>query len=109
MVELVKGIKSTIINSRLFPYRTGQLKNLFYDNRTLNISGNVCNVPILNNKKVLYGKILEDAPAIRYGIRKIAKARYNYRKYPNRHFKYIEKIIDKDVVSYIKRLGGELI
>ena len=98
--------QESIKASSLFPYRTGFLLNNFFDKGVLALSDNSIGFSVLSNPKVYYGKILENAPSIRYKIRKVTKGYYSYIKHTNRHFRYIERIIEKDVVPAIERELG---
>lgn len=105
--NVVEIIKNTMLNSSIFPYRTGQLRDNFFENEILPIENGVA-VQILAKPLVNYGKILENAPTIRYGLReeKVGRygqvAKYSYIPHKNRHFRYIDKIIDSDVVRVLE-------
>lgn len=94
--------KQNIIFSNLFPYRTGQLRDNFFDDGILNLSDRSIGFSVLGNPIVYYGKILEVAPSIRYRLRKVSKGKYSYSKHKNRHYRYIDRIIEQDVVPAIE-------
>ena len=93
----------------MFCYRTGQLKENFFDEGIQQLSDNSIGFTVMSNPIIYYGKILQVAPSIRYGLKKRG-AVYSYIKHKNRHFRFIDKIIDKDVVPAIEQeLGVRLI
>lgn len=94
--------QNSIKTSSLFPYRTGFLLEHFFDKGVLAMGDNAIGFSVLSNPAVNYGKILENAPSIRYRIRKVSKHYYSYVKHTNRHFRYIERIIENDVVPAIE-------
>lgn len=104
--EFAVDFQDTFLNSNLFPYRTGQLKNNFFTSTELTDDG--LTLHLMQNPIVKYGKILEEAPSIRYGIKSTEKgfyrqiSKFRYVKKRNKHFRYIERIIEKDMIPYIE-------
>jgi len=96
MEEVAFAVENVVLNSATFPYRTGQLRNNFFDYTSGKMVGNVYSIDILTNPDVNYGKILQERASIRYRT----KNHYIYHK--NKHFRYIDKIIDRDVVPAIE-------
>ena len=106
LLEVQEVVNNTLLSSSMFPYRTGYLHDHFFDNSIETSTENSLSYTILNNKEINYGRILEVAPAIRYRLRRIDKHHYDYIKHTNRHFRYIERIIDNDVVQAIESKFG---
>lgn len=117
-MDLQQAIDITKYNflfSSRFPFRTGNLRNNFFDNAIStsdkSISFTVMSSPnlIVGKNKVNYGKLLEQAPSIRYGLKKKGYL-YSYIRHQNKHYRYIEKIIENDVVPALETdLGVKLI
>ena len=117
-MDLQRAVNITqenILFSDLFPFRTGNLRNNFFD-ATKPISENSIGFSVMSSQKLIvgknnvnYGKLLETAPSIRYGLKKNGVV-YNYVRYDNRHYKFIERIIEKDVIPAIEYdLGVKLV
>lgn len=105
LMEVLGDVKNTLLNSASFPYRTGQLKDNFFDENIVSETNKV-SITALSKPLVFYGQILEVAPSIRYRLRKTGKAEYSYIKKPNRHYRYIEKCIDNSVIPFIENKYG---
>lgn len=99
--EVVDITQQTILNSAKFPYRTGYLHDNFIDN-DLAIGGGIATFSVLSKPSVEYGKILENAPSIRYRLRKVRAGKFSYIRHENRHFRYIDRIIESEVLSAIE-------
>lgn len=106
LLEVQNLVIDTLLNSSMFPYRTGFLREHFFDNSRETSTENTLTTTMLDNPQVKYGRILEVAPSIRYRIRKINKHEYDYIKHQNRHFRYIERIIDNEGVQAIESEFG---
>lgn len=105
--EISNFAKDVFLSSRQFPYKTGQLHDNFFDDEIS--STNSIIVPIMTKKIVYYGKILEVAPAIRYRIKRdttFMGNRYTYIKHNNIHFRYIDRIIEDDVIPALEQEYG---
>lgn len=105
--EVSSFAKDVFLSSSKFPLRKGKLHDNFFDKEISNT--NSIAFPIITNKEVYYGRILEIAPAIRHRIKKDTRFRWNrytYKKYVNIHFRYIEKIIENDVIPELEREYG---
>lgn len=113
MQEIVDITKNTLLFSAKFPYRTGKLRNNFIDRNSTIIGDNNASFTVLSNPEVNYGRILENAPTIRYRLRRTNnknRIEYSYVRRDNRHFRYIERIIESDVVPALENgLGVERI
>ena len=96
MEEIAFAVENAVLNSATFPYRTGQLRNNFFDYTSGKTIDNVYSVDILTNPVVNYGKILQERASIRYRT----KNHHIYHK--NKHFRYIDKIVERDVVPAIE-------
>lgn len=99
-------VVDTLLNSASFPYRTGFGREHYFDNSREISTENTLTTTMLDNPEVRYMRILEVAPSIRYRIRKINKHEYDYIKHQNRHFRYIERIIDNEGVQAIESEFG---
>lgn len=108
LIGVANTVQRTMLASPLFPYKTGQLHDNFIDKGSEVAVGNTLTFTVLSNPLVNYGRILEVAPAIRYKIRKLNKKGnyYTYTKHKNRHFRYIERIIESYVISAIENEHG---
>lgn len=100
LLEVSNIVKDTIVNSSKFPFRTGQLKDNFIDIGSDTQSGNTYSFTALDNPLINYGQILEERASIRY------RTKNHFIRHKNKHFRYIERIIDADVVSAIEREFG---
>lgn len=113
MQEIVDLTKNTLLYSAKFPYRTGKLRNNFIDRNSTIIGDYDASFTVLSNPEVNYGRILENAPSIRYRLRRVDnknRIQYSYVRHNNRHFRYIERIIESDVVPALENsLGVEKI
>lgn len=98
--EVNMNVQNAVLNSAKFPYRTGQLRNNFFDFSSIVSGGDVARVDILTSPLVRYGKILEDRASIKYRT----KNHFIYHK--NKHFRYIDRIIETDVVDMLKTEYG---
>ena len=96
MEEVAFVVENVVLNSATFPYRTGQLRNNFFNYTSGQMVGDTYSIDILTTPLVNYGKILQDRASIRYRT----KNHYIYHK--NKHFRYIDKIINRDVVSALE-------
>lgn len=106
----VEVTKQNIIFSNKFPYRTGQLRDNFFDEGIQITGGNSISFTVMSNPKIYYGKILQIAPSIRYRVHKVGRGKFSYIKHTNKHFRFIDKIIEQDVVSAIEEdMGVRLI
>lgn len=105
LVEVLRDVKYNLLNSRAFPYRTGQLKDNFFDENVASETNKV-SVTALSNPLVFYGHILEVAPSIRYRITKSGNAKYSYKKRRNKHYLYIEKCINNSVIPFLENKYG---
>src|SRR5574344_135094 len=90
-----------MLGSSKFPYKTGQLHDNFLNGDEV-VADNFASFSVLGKPKIEYGMILENAPSIRYRLRKVSAHKYGYIRHTNRHFRYIERIINSDVVSAIE-------
>ena len=102
--EVAQNTKDVFLNSPKFPYRTGQLKNNFFDREE--VLPNEIVITALEKPLVYYGHILEVAPSIRYALKKASKSKYSYVKHNNRHYRYIERCIDSDVIPFLENNYG---
>lgn len=103
LVEVSSTVQNAILNSALFPYRTGNLRDNFIDYGSEVSNGNeysfsVLSSPMLikSSKGVNYGKLLEERASIRY------RTKNHIIRHKNTHFRYIERIIDNDVIDAIQ-------
>lgn len=104
IIEVAQSSKDVFLNSAKFPYRTGQLKNNFFDEEEA--TENSVKINALKKPLVYYGHILEVAPSIRYALRKASKSKYSYVKHNNKHYKYIERCIESDVIPFLENSYG---
>lgn len=105
MQNIINITQNALLNSAKFPYKTGQLKNNFIDRNSTIIFGNNASFTVLSNPLVNYGRILENAPSIRYRLKRTnnkKRIEYSYVKRANRHFRYIERIIESDVIAALE-------
>lgn len=100
LIEVSNLVKEQIVNSPIFPYRTGQLKENFIDVGSDISLDNNYSFTILSNPVVYYGKILEDRASIRY------RTKNHIIRHKNRHFRYIDRIIESEIVPEIEREFG---
>lgn len=111
MKEIVDITKNSLLYSAKFPYKTGKLRDNFIDRNSTIIGDYNASFTVLSNPIVNYGRILENAPSIRYRLRRTNnknRIEYTYVKRNNRHFRYIERIIESDVVPALENgLGVE--
>lgn len=103
--SLINLVQNGIINSVLFPYKTGQLKNNFIDKGSEIISDKVAEFSVLSNPLINYGIILENANTIRYGLKKVGY-KYKYIEKSNRHWHYQERINEHDIIPLIEDTLG---
>lgn len=102
-------VRDTMLSSSQFPYKTGYLHDNFFDKSGEISTDTELTLGILSEPTVYYGKILENAPSIRYKLRKDNSAkgnRYTYIRHNNRHFRYIDRIIEDEVISAIESEFG---
>lgn len=102
LYHAIEITKQNIIFSERFPYRTGQLRDNFFDEGIIPESDNSLSFTVMSNPKIYYGKILQVAPSIRYKIHKVSAGKFKYVKHANKHFRFIDKIIDESVVSALE-------
>lgn len=96
--EIADVIKTEIVESPRFPYRNGILKGSFIDKNSDIESANSYSFTILSSPTVQYGKILEKRASICY------RTKNHFIRHKNKHFRYIEKIIDDNVVGKIENM-----
>lgn len=99
LTSIANIVQTTIVNSAKFPYRTGRLKNNFFDNNIQTID-NKTTFTVLSNPLVSYGKILQERASINY------RTKNSTIRHKNRHFRYIDKIVNTDVISAIENSYG---
>lgn len=105
----VEIVRQNIIFSQKFPFRTGQLRDNFFDEGFTQLEPNSISFTVMSNPKIYYGKILQVAPSIRYRIKKVGYG-YTYIKHTNRHFRFIDRICEEDAIPAIENdLGVKLI
>lgn len=104
LIEISQTTKEVFLNSAKFPYRTGQLKNNFFDEEE--VTNNSVKINALKKPLVFYGHILEVAPSIRYRLKKVGKAKYDYEPKNNKHYRYIERCIESDVIPFLEESYG---
>lgn len=105
----VEITKQNIIFSRKFPYRNGKLRDNFFDEGYMQLEPNSISFTVMSNPEIYYGKILQVAPSIRYRIKKVGHG-YTYIKHTNRHFRFIDRICEDDVILAIENdMGVRLI
>lgn len=106
--EVGKLATYTFLSSVRFPRDSGQLHDNFFS-KPIAAGENSISFPLMKNPDVKYGKILEVAPSIRYKIRRVSGFkgnRYTYKKHPNKHFRYIENIIEQDIIPMLENEYG---
>ena len=105
LLRVQEVVNNTLLSSGQFPYRTGYLHDNFFNGSRISSTENTLTETILDEPSVKYGRILEVAPTIRYGIKKQGYL-YKYKQYKNRHFRYIDNIIENEVVDAIENEFG---
>ena len=112
LLELSNFVKAEFLSSPIFPYRTGNLKRNFFDVNGFSQTDNIVTQTILSSPDLLvgkrgtnYGKLLQFAPSIRRGFKKKGYI-YKYKRKPNIHFRYINRIIDNEIVGKIENNYG---
>ena len=105
LLRVQEVVNNGLLYSGQFPYRTGYLKDHFFTGSTQTSTQNTLTETILDEPTVKYGRILEVAPTIRYGMKKVGYL-YQYKRNKNRHFRYIERIINEEVVGAIESEFG---
>lgn len=100
LMRVVDVVKDSFMSSSIFPFRTGQLKDNFFDKNVYQLGEKDLGFEVIKNKDVYYGKILEIAPSIKY------RTRNGYIKHKNRHYMFIENIIENDTVPAIEKEFG---
>lgn len=93
---IVDTVQQTMLESPKFPYRTGQLHNNFIDKGIETLSDKSIGFSVLGNPVVYYGDILEKAYSINY------KTKTGHIRHKNKHYQYIERIIEDDVVRALE-------
>lgn len=114
LLKVNEVVQSAFLNSASFPYRTGNLKDNFFDANGAMQIDNTLQVGILSSsnlikgrKRVNYGKLLQVKPYIKYRKReKILGFIPTHIRHKNKHFRYIDNIIESDVVGAIEREFG---
>lgn len=109
--ELSNVIQSSFLNSAMFPYKSGNLKQNFFDRNGEIISDNMVTIGILSSDRLIkrglnYGKMLQFAPSIRYRKRGLIQGKPTYIRHKNRHYRYINNIIESSVVPMIENSFG---
>ena len=106
--EVSQLVTYQFLGSAKFPYDTGRLHNNFFSEPISNGENSII-FNLMENPVVYYGKILENAPSIRYRIRKVSNYKgnkYTYKKKENKHFRYIERIMEEDVIPMLESEYG---
>lgn len=113
LLKVNEVVQSAFLNSASFPFRTGNLKDNFFDANGAMQIDNTLQVGILSSKNLIngnrgvnYGKILQIAPSIRYRKKGLISGRVTHIRHKNKHFRYIDNIIESDVVGAIEREFG---
>lgn len=91
-------VQSGLVNSAKFPFRTGHLKSNFLD--TANQTDNNVEFTVLSKPSVYYGKILQERASINY------RTKNSTIRHKNRHFRYIDRIVEEDILSQIENAYG---
>ena len=94
--EIAMAVENAVLNSAIFPYRTGQLRNNFFDFGSARSDGQTHTIDIMTNPVVYYGKILQTRRNIRY------KTKNHYIAHENKHFRFIDNIIRTDVAPMLR-------
>lgn len=105
LVEVGIDFQKVLVTSPQFPFKLGTLRDNFFD-AGVEREPNKLSFTALSNPLVFYGHILEVSPSIRYKLRKVGKAKYNYIKKNNRHYRYIERCIESDVIPFLEESYG---
>lgn len=98
LLEVSSLVQNALVNSASFPYRTGHLKSNFLD-ATTQLEDKV-SFGVLNKQSVYYGKILQERASINY------KTKNSSIRHKNRHFRYIDRIVQQDVIPQIENTYG---
>lgn len=109
--ELSNVIQDSFLNSAMFPYKSGNLKQNFFDKGGEVVGENMVTIGILSSDRLVkrglnYGKMLQIAPSIRYRKRGLIQGKPTHIRHKNRHYRYINRIIETDVVSAIENSFG---
>ncbi len=94
--DVAMTAENAVLNSAIFPYRTGQLRDNFFDFASARTDGKIYTIDLMTEPRVYYGKILQTRRNIRY------KTKNHFIAHQNKHFRFIDKIIESDVVSAIE-------
>lgn len=104
------------------PYATGQLRDNIVDGITIN--DNSASMSLLGNPLVYYGIILNNAPSIRYGLKKSGVfnrerktegdrtyiGSYRYVRRDNKHYHYLDNYFNNEAAQIVEReLGAKRI
>ena len=98
LLEVSSLVQNALVNSASFPVRKGHLKSNFLDETTQ--SEDKVSFGVLNKQSVYYGKILQERASINY------KTKNSSIRHKNRHFRYIDRIIQQDVIPQIENTYG---
>jgi len=98
--EVSNIVKEEIVNSSKFPFRSGQLKRNFIDLGSDTETNDTHSFTVLSNPIVNYGHILEERASIRY------RTKNHFIRHKNKHYKYIERIVEADIIPAIEREFG---
>lgn len=99
LVEVAFLVQRGMINSSKFPFRKGGLKDNFLDIGVQSNNNNL-SFTVLSNPKIKYGKILQERASINY------RTKNSTIRHKNRHFRYIDRIVEEDILSQIENAYG---